>query len=120
MATAESRFRVGVLDAFGIRIVAPGHAELDVAPYVVNSLGAVQGGALATLAERAVESLDPTGASVPVDLQLGYLSLAKIGPVQAKAEPVGPGVARVDLVDEGNGRRTTVALARTERAEAVR
>lgn len=112
MATETSCFDRPLLDAFGIRVVEPGVAELDVTPYVVNSLGAVQGGALATLAELAAESLDPTGLDATVDLQIAYLALAKDGPVRAIARPVGDGVARVEVIDVGRDRVSTVVLAR--------
>ncbi len=112
MATATSRFDRPLLDAFGIRVLAPGVTELDVSPYVVNSLGAVQGGALATLAELAAESLDPNGLAATVDLQIGYLALAKDGPVRAIARALGEGVARVEVVDLGLDRVSTVALTR--------
>ncbi len=121
MANADSRLPRPVLEALGISVPAPGDAVLDIAPYVVNSLGATQGGALATLAEVAAESVDPSGRSAVVDLQLSYLTLAKIGPVAASAircgaEDVdgGPGVVRVVIVDGGTQRTAAHALVRIE------
>ena len=116
MATDTSGLRVGVAEAFGIVVLASGEARLAITPYVVNSLGATQGGALATLAELAAESLDPSGRSASVDLQLSYLSLAKVGPVVATAQRCGDeGVVRVVLVDAGAQRTVAHAMVRIER-----
>lgn len=117
MAVEGRTFTAGYLEALGIVSERPGHAVLEVGPYVVNSLGSVQGGALATLAEFAAETLDSSGAHATVDLQVSYLALAKAGPVRAIAtglgDDLGTTVATVEVVDLGTGRRTTAASART-------
>jgi acyl-coenzyme A thioesterase PaaI-like protein len=113
MALDDSRLRAPVLDALGIVVRAPGEAALELQPYVVNSLGATQGGALATLAEVAAESVDPTHRSATVDLQLSYLALAKVGPIVATAQSAGDeGVVRVVIVDVGTQRTAAHALIR--------
>jgi len=117
MASNGSTLRRPLLDALGVQRPGPGVGELHLTPYVVNSLGSVQGGALATLAEYAAETLDEAGASATVDLQLAYLALAKGGPIRATASFAGAGdVVRVEIIDAGHAlRTTTVALARLGR-----
>jgi uncharacterized protein (TIGR00369 family) len=112
MALADSHVRVPVLEAFGISSDSPGRATIGLSAYVTNSLGSVQGGALATLAEFAAESLVVTSPATTVELQLDYLSLAKRGPVIATAHDLGDGVARVEIAD-GDARRTTAAFTRS-------
>ncbi len=117
LSGATAGFGAPVLDAFGIRTVdaASGHVELDPSPYVENSLGAVQGGVVATVIERAAELALTHAAGeprVPVGLQCSYLALARQGPVRADVEVLGSGdrwgSARVELFDDGASRRTTV------------
>jgi uncharacterized protein (TIGR00369 family) len=113
-----SGFTGTVLDAFGLRTVdgARGHVELVPSSYVENSLGAVQGGVVATIAERAGElalSAAAGTALAPVGLQITYLALARSGPIRSAVEVLGVsrgwGSARVELFDDGADRRTTVA-----------
>jgi acyl-coenzyme A thioesterase PaaI-like protein len=115
--SAVSGFTGTALDAFGLRTVdaARGHVELEPTGYVENSLGAVQGGVVATMIERAAELALSDAARqplAPVGLQLAYLALARQGPIRSEVEVlgVGPewGSARVDLFDAGADRRTTV------------
>ena len=110
------------LDAFGVRTIdaAGGHVELEPDPYVENSLGAVQGGVVATIVERAGELALTHAAGrplAPVGVQLTYLALAREGPIRSSVEVLGIdgrsseprwGSARVTLVDEGANRRTTI------------
>ncbi len=114
MALEGSCLVTSLLDALAIAAMEPGVTELNVHPYVVNSLGAVQGGALATLVETAVGSLDPSGPRDTVDLSLSYLSLAKVGPIRAVATPIDGDTARFAIIDTGTGRVTTAGTARTE------
>jgi acyl-coenzyme A thioesterase PaaI-like protein len=111
-------FEMAALDAFGIRTVdaARGRVELVPGPYVENSLGAVQGGVVATICERAAELALSAAAGTPlapVGLQLSYLALAREGPIRSEVEVLGVasgwGSARVELFDDGADRRTTVA-----------
>lgn len=104
--------------AFGFRTASRGVVEVDPAPYIENSLGAVNGGVLASL-------IDATAASAvgddfeTADLQLCYLALAKQGPVRAIAEVIRRGgrhgTATVVVDDVGASRRTTVATANAVR-----
>jgi acyl-coenzyme A thioesterase PaaI-like protein len=110
-----SRLRAPLADQVGCRIVAPGVAEVDRTPYVMNPAGTVQGGIVALLAELATESLpDVAGdAGVVSELDVRYLSATRVGPARATAEVVGDRTARVELHDPGNGDRlTAVVLAR--------
>jgi uncharacterized protein (TIGR00369 family) len=114
-----------VLDRIGIRTVdAPGGVvELPYHDYVRNSLGAIQGGMMATVAEVAAqEALTAAcGADVDVvDLQITYLALAKVGPVRSRTRVLAStpdhGVAHVELFDSGADARLTTLV----RAVAVR
>jgi acyl-coenzyme A thioesterase PaaI-like protein len=110
-------FAGSALDAFGVRTIdaASGHVELEPKAYVENSLGAVQGGVIATVVERAAELALSHAAGrplAPVGIQLTYLALAREGPVRSAVEVLGVqeqwGSARVELFDVGADRRTTV------------
>jgi acyl-coenzyme A thioesterase PaaI-like protein len=116
-------------DAFGLRTVdaARGEVELDPTDYVKNSLGAVQGGVVACIVERAAElalSHVAGRALAPVGLQLSYLALAREGPIRSSVEVLGVdarwGSARVDLVDLDAGRRTTVGRVAAALPESAR
>jgi uncharacterized protein (TIGR00369 family) len=110
------------------RILAPGHAfeafewriiaeegadwvmEMEITPRVVNTLGALQGGLLATLIDSVggMALLDGglTGPRhVTSELQVSFLAAAKVGPVRAVAHILHRGgksaVVRVDVRDVG-------------------
>ena len=110
-------FAGSALDAFGVRTIdsAAGQVELQPNDYVENSLGAVQGGVVATIVERAAElalSHAAGRAMAPVGIMLNYLALAREGPIRSVVEVLGVnptwGSARVELFDAGADRRTTV------------
>ena len=110
------------------RVLAPGHAfeafewkavteegadwamEMEITPRVVNTLGALQGGLLATLIDSVggMALLDGglTGPRhVTSELQVSFLAAAKVGPVRAVAHILHRGgkgaVVRVDVRDVG-------------------
>jgi uncharacterized protein (TIGR00369 family) len=92
-----------------------GRFELELVPYVGNSLGALQGGVAALVVDLAAEAAGGAalGASCATrDLALDYLALAREGPVATSARVlrVGAGEAllRVEVRD-GAGRRTALA-----------
>lgn len=96
-------------DTIGARIVDDRSLELDPAARLSNgSVGTVQGGVQALLAERAAEHASRGGFEA-VDLDIRYLSRAEVGPLRAIATSVGrTGLLeafRVDLVDVGLGDR---------------
>lgn len=102
-----------IVDAIGVRSVAPGVAELDLHQYVMQPSGTIQGGALALLAERAAQ----TAVDAPVtDLEIRYLSAVRIGPGRATATSLGDGWVRVEVCDAGNADRlATLVMARAGR-----
>jgi uncharacterized protein (TIGR00369 family) len=110
------------------RILAPGHAfeafewravteegadwvmEMEITPRVVNSLGALQGGLLATLIDSVGGmALLSEGLSGPrhvtSELQISFAAAARVGPVRAVAHVLHRGrrsaVVRVDVRDVG-------------------
>ncbi len=125
-ATSTSGFRKPLYDTLGLEFdaQAPGIARLGVEPYVINTLGAMQGGAVAILIDAAADhfAADRFGTPARVrGLEIHYLSLARSGPVRAEARalgPIGSGLlVRVSLFDEGaDDRLLTVATATVDRA----
>jgi uncharacterized protein (TIGR00369 family) len=94
---------------------AAGRVELDLVPYVGNSLGALQGGVAALLVDLAAEAAGGAALGIPCatrDLALDYLALAREGPVATSARVLRAGAAdallRVEVRD-GAGRRTALA-----------
>jgi acyl-coenzyme A thioesterase PaaI-like protein len=109
-----------VLERVGLRAVEPaaGVVELPYSDYVRNTLGAVQGGMMATAADVAAEHALTAACGGPVDttdLQITYLALAKVGPVRSRTRVLTAhpayGIAHVELEDAGAGGRVTT-LAR--------
>jgi len=121
MATADSRMRVPFLDALGLTVVdaSAGIVDLPVADWSRNSMGAMQGGVVATVVDAAAEAAlraATKSALVVSDLQITYLGFGRIGPVRARTDVLAAnerwGAARVELVDSGAERRDmTVASA---------
>lgn len=122
MALPSSGFAVDYQSAAGIA-VRDGTAELAIDDYVRNSLGAVQGGIMATTAVSAAADAigtSMTGRTGVVDLHVTFLALARVGPIRAVARllAVGTdsGTARVELTDTGeHDLVTTIASARAVR-----
>lgn len=102
-----------VLDRAGIRPdPVTGGTSLTVGPYVRNSLGAVQGGALALLVEAAARHHEPGAGLRATEIHLTYLALARAGPLSARvvAEVPATGARTVEVRDAGaGGRLTTLA-----------
>ena len=101
-------------EAFEWRIVTEEGAdwvmEMEITPRVVNSLGALQGGLLATLIDSvggmALLQGNLTGPRhVTSELQVSFLAAARVGPVRAVAHILHRGrksaVVRVDVRDVG-------------------
>lgn len=106
------RFLQPAYDACGFERLDDERVQVLTAPYILNSLGGIQGGILASLADAAtVNALGHPFETV--DLHLTYLSLAKVGPVVAAAVPRERrddyGACSVELFDTGAGRVTTRA-----------
>ena len=111
-ALAGSGFTEPVYDACGIRATLEPHgtgvAAVSMSDYVVNSLGALQGGVLIMLADAATTTAVAAAVEAPVgavDFHVDYLALAKVGPIRATATPMrigdGFGVADVVIADDG-------------------
>jgi acyl-coenzyme A thioesterase PaaI-like protein len=81
-----------------------GQLELARTPYVSNSIGTINGGALAVLAEAAAEALRP--GMVATDMQIHYLSQVKAGPARTVGtvlrDAADHSVVTMQLVDAGN------------------
>jgi acyl-coenzyme A thioesterase PaaI-like protein len=100
-----------IFDQVGIRSLGAGAAELDLATYVMQPSGTIQGGAIAMVAELAAE----TAAEAPItDLEIRYVSAVRVGPARAVATVIGTRLVRVEVRDVGNADRlATLVLART-------
>ena len=114
---------VPILEALPVTVEdrAAGRLSVPVRPYVHNSFGALQGGAIALLAEASgAEALGAArggdGTDVVVtDLQIAYLALGKVGPVVSAARVLatgddGRGGAVVELRDAGAEDRLTTVV----------
>jgi len=124
MALPDSGLRASLEASTGIdvRDAAAGIVHLPIGDYVRNSLGAVQGGMMATLAATAADRALAAAAGRPlrvVDLQITYLTLARVGPVVSRTTVLDAtataGTAHVELVDAGAGDRVATMV----RARAV-
>lgn len=106
----SSRLRAPFLAAIGAKVLdeREGVVELPLAPYVGNSLGALQGGVVATLLDLAAELAARAATGEPcvgVDLAINYLALGRVGPIRSRGrvlrrDPAGA-LVRVELRDAG-------------------
>jgi acyl-coenzyme A thioesterase PaaI-like protein len=125
-APAGHGFAKPLLETIGARFDATdaGSAEVDLDPYLQNTLGALQGGVVAILVEAAAERLAAValGSAVRVrGLELQYLKLGRKGPIRARARELARTAAglivRVELDDRGDGEALlTVATVWIDRA----
>ncbi len=125
-APAGGGFTKPLLEAIGARFDASGvgSAEVDLDPYLQNTLGALQGGVVAILVEAAAERLASAALRGPVrvrGLELQYLKLGRKGPIRARARELARTAAgmivRVELDDRGDGEALlTVATVWIDRA----
>ena len=109
-AMHTSGFKKPLLDTLGLEFDSedPGVARLAVGPYVINTLGAMQGGVVAILIDAAADhyAQHELGAMARVyGLEIHYLKLARVGPARAEARTLGATgsglLVRVSLYDEG-------------------
>ncbi len=107
-----SRLTRPVLEQIGARLLDASAGALEVAlcSYVVNSLGAVQGGVLALLADAACEAAAASAAGEPrvcTDLSLRYLRLGRTGPFRSAARVLrasaDAALVAVEIRDAGRG-----------------
>lgn len=122
----DERSRVPLDEAVGFRLgrsEAGPYAEFDHTDFIVNSVGAIQGGVVALSLERAASWAGEVALGAPcrtTDLHLHYLALGKHGPFQARAEVLRVSehavTARVALHDTGNeDRLLALGVATAER-----
>jgi uncharacterized protein (TIGR00369 family) len=84
---ADEALGATVLDA------AAGRVSLPVHSYLHNSIGAVQGGIMAILAELAAEQALSAASARPMvvtGLQVAYLALGRVGPITTRVAVSGP------------------------------
>ena len=103
---------------------ARGIIDVPVTDWSLNSMGAMQGGVVAMVADVAAETALRAATGEPLvvtDLQLTYLGFGRVGPVRSTVEVLGTGpghgTARVELVDAGaeNRQMTVVHTVATRR-----
>jgi acyl-coenzyme A thioesterase PaaI-like protein len=93
-------------ERMGLRTVdgRAGTLELARTPYVSNSIGTINGGALAVLTEAAAEALRP--GMIATDMQIHYLSQVKAGPARTIGtvlrDATDHSVVTMQVVDAGN------------------
>jgi uncharacterized protein (TIGR00369 family) len=108
------------LDELGIRVLdeAAGVVELDMTDYVRNSVGVLQGGTVAILADVAGQhaARRATGKRLTTsDLAIHYLLQGRVGPFRTRTKVLrttsDTALTRVDVIDSGaDGRPITVVM----------
>ncbi|HEY6531184.1 MAG TPA: hypothetical protein VIY72_02695 [Acidimicrobiales bacterium] len=94
-----------VWERIGLQVIdAPGGVtELERVPYITNSIGTINGGALAVMVERAAEVMRP--GLVATDVQLQYLSQVKVGPARTRGvvsrDAADHSVVTIEILDHG-------------------
>ena len=117
-AGREPSLAVPLAERARCRRLAPGVARLPRSVDGLNSSNTVNGGLLALAAEEAALSLAGESPEFPVQplasMALRYLRPVRVGPVPATATAAGAGPSRIELHDEGAGRRlAAIATTRT-------
>jgi uncharacterized protein (TIGR00369 family) len=116
MALPGSQLDAPLLDMLDVRVIdaARGELEVPVGDWSRNSLGSMQGGAVATIIDAAAEAATRVATSEPLvvtDLQITYLALGRVGPIRTRVDVLsaasGHATAHVELVDAGADSRVT-------------
>lgn len=109
-----------LVEQVGLRVLAPGQAEIALRPDLVNATESLQGGLVALLGEVAASTAatEATGRPHVVhDLQVRYLAAARVGPFRTSVELRSDGpspLVRVEVRDPGrDGRLASLILADT-------
>jgi len=120
-ALLGSRLDAPLPEKIGARVVdaAAGDVLLPLTPYLGNSLGALQGGMVATVADLASEAAGSAALGRPCgtrDLALNYLSMARVGPIRTQSQllrsDASSALVRVEARDTGaEGRLVAVATS---------
>ncbi len=110
MALPESRLTRPLLEELGVEIVdaAAGVIAVPVDDWCRNSMGAMQGGVVATVAEVAAENALRAATGEPLvvtDLSVTYLGFGRVGPIQSI----------VDVLAVADGHATSAGRARRHR-----
>jgi acyl-coenzyme A thioesterase PaaI-like protein len=127
----DSGFEKSVFDSMGLEFEegTPGSARVGVPAYLLNSLNALQGGAVAILLEASAEHFAAACLGGPVrvrSLAVHYLELCRVGPIRAEARSIArtPGgmLVRVELFDEGSdaGLRSLATVQVDESPDVLR
>lgn len=110
LAGMEGQLDQPLAERVGVKILAPGTAQMPRIPDALNATGAIQGGIVILAAEEAAMSL-AAGPTVAYSLNMRYLRPFMIGPARAEAE--GDCVMSiVHLTDAGTGKLGAVATIR--------
>jgi uncharacterized protein (TIGR00369 family) len=97
-------------DATGVRVIdeAAGAVELELKEYVRNSVGVLQGGMIALLADAAGEMAAGQATGKPMaskDLAIQYLSQGKTGPFRTRTRVIrttnNTALTRIEVIDRG-------------------
>lgn len=124
-ARADTMLDEPLADRLGCRIVsaAEGIVELVPTPYCGNTLGAIQGGALAVLTDLAAEAAGRALGErhwVTSDLALHYLALGRQGPIRTRARILrrdeASALLRIEARDESADHRLVTAATATVEA----
>jgi uncharacterized protein (TIGR00369 family) len=126
-ATDDSGLGAPYPTRLGARMLDPttGAAEMPVTPYNANSIGALSGGAMATLIDLSAEAVGRAHGDadwVTTDFAIHYLAPGRHGPITTSARPLRTDTAstltRIEVHDQGAGNRL-IAVATTT-AEPLR
>ncbi len=124
-----SGLKQGYRDAAGICVLDEGAGvlELELKNYVRNSVGVLQGGMIAVLAEAAGEMAAGAAAGRRMttrDLAIQYLSQGKKGPFRTRTRVLrttdDTALARVEVIDRGMEDRLIAVVMNTALADSAR
>lgn len=103
----------------GITHIEPGVLKVDSHSYIGNSIGTINGGVQACIAEAAALSLFPQAWCA--DITIHYLAPLKVGPVITQSTLIrenNQAIVLVELLDQGNNNspisRATITLEKNE------
>lgn len=114
----REQLTVLLAEAAGARTIdaSIGHVAVDLEDALKNPAGAMQGAMVSLVGELSAEALAEHHLGVPhvvTDIDVRYLAMGRVGPIEARAAFVGPpahGTVRVELRDRGNDDRVTAAI----------
>jgi uncharacterized protein (TIGR00369 family) len=132
MALPDSHMHAPLLDELGVRVLdaARGELEVPVADWSRNSMGAMQGGAVATIVDAAAETAARAASKtasgellVVTDMQVTYLTFSRSGPLRTHVDVLATApdaiTAHVEMIDAGAESRVT-SIARVVVSSSLR